>query len=141
MIFLFSHLLDHLQVGSCGFHHFRLPGKVAEGRFGFIPLIFEHQEDRFGKLLLWGGGCFGEVAAGLVGLAVLQGDVGGVEVRDRVVGIHADGDLEHLLKLVASGRVAERDAVHLFDAWGFSHCTRWSGLYLSAGSMVFARKG
>ena len=26
-------------------------------------------------------------------------------------------------------------------AWGFSHCTRWSGLYLSAGSMVFARKG
>ena len=33
------------------------------------------------------------------------------------------------------------NADRMVCAWGFSHCTRWSGLYLSAGSMVFARKG
>ena len=43
----------------------------------------------------------------------------------------------HVIDICAVHRNADR----MVCAWGFSHCTRWSGLYLSAGSMVFARKG
>lgn len=43
----------------------------------------------------------------------------------------------HVIDICAVHRNADR----MVCAWGFSHCTRWSGLYLSAGSMIFARKG
>ena len=43
----------------------------------------------------------------------------------------------HVIDVCAVHRNADR----MVCAWGFSHCTRWSGLYLSAGSMIFARKG